>query len=209
VTQEQIVELLGGAGRWYVAAAAWQALKARVVAQIEGYHRRYPLRSGISREELRSRLKLAADAFDGVMAHLAANSVVAERNARVALPEWAPRLDARQQREVEHFLQQCHATPYSPPASELDEDVLAFLADQGSIVRVAPDIVFEQPAFDAMLRWIQDTVRSQGSVTVAQFRDRFGSSRKYALALLEYLDNQKVTLRVGDARVLYHSDDVS
>ena len=54
----------------------------------------------------------------------------------------------------------------------------------------------------ALLVAVREIIRQEGSVTVAQVRDRFNTSRKYALALLEYLDNIRVTRRVGDARVL-------
>jgi selenocysteine-specific elongation factor len=54
-----------------------------------------------------------------------------------------------------------------------------------------------------MIEWVRQQIGATGNVTVAQFRDHFGSSRKYALALLEHLDERKITRRAGDARVLY------
>jgi selenocysteine-specific elongation factor len=54
-----------------------------------------------------------------------------------------------------------------------------------------------------MIEWVVSQIGEAGGVTVAQFRDRFGSSRKYALALLEHLDERKITRRIGDARILY------
>jgi selenocysteine-specific elongation factor len=70
-------------------------------------------------------------------------------------------------------------------------------------VRVSDEVAFLPEIYQTMATWVRDQITSAGSVTVAQFRDRFGSSRKYALALLEFLDERKITRRVGDARVLY------
>ena len=71
------------------------------------------------------------------------------------------------------------------------------------IMRVAPDVAFLPHTYAEMVAWAREQISTTGSVTVAQFRDRFGSSRKYALALLEHLDERKITRRAGDARVLY------
>jgi selenocysteine-specific elongation factor len=64
-------------------------------------------------------------------------------------------------------------------------------------------VAFLPPAYEEMVGWVRGWIEAAGSITVAQFRDHFGSSRKYALALLEHLDERKITKRAGDARVLY------
>jgi selenocysteine-specific elongation factor len=179
------------------------ALRSRALAALEGYQRRYPLRAGMPREELRSRLRLAADAFDALLAALAAHGVLKLHGARVSTVGFRPQLQPEQERAARRFVQACAAQPFSPPAPVIDDELQAFVLESGALVRVAPDILFHQEAFRTMVDWVRSTIDKQGSVTVAQFRDRFGSSRKYALALLEHLDDQKVTRRAGDARVLH------
>ncbi|MFZ1474339.1 MAG: SelB C-terminal domain-containing protein, partial [Anaerolineae bacterium] len=64
------------------------------------------------------------------------------------------------------------------------------------------DVAFSAATYQELLAAVKQIIQQEGSVTVAQVRDRFNTSRKYALALLEYLDSIRVTRRVGDARVL-------
>jgi len=70
------------------------------------------------------------------------------------------------------------------------------------MVRVSGDVAFTKSSFDSAVAMVQEIVAANGSVTVAQLRDRMGASRRPVLALLEYLDAQRVTRRVGDLRVL-------
>jgi len=121
----------------------------------------------------------------------------------ICLPDHTPMLAPDQQRVVRQLLDAFNTTPYSPPALDLEPELLGWLVEQNQIVRVAPDVAFLPPAYAIMVGWVREQIAAAGSVTVAQFRDRFGSSRRYALALLEHLDERKVTRRVGDARVLY------
>jgi selenocysteine-specific elongation factor len=76
------------------------------------------------------------------------------------------------------------------------------LEDRGLVVRAGEAVVFSTATFERMVQQIKDFVGEHGQVTVGDVRDLFGTSRKYALALLEHLDKTRVTRRVDDARVL-------
>ncbi len=100
--------------------------------------------------------------------------------------------------------------PVSPPVqSELiagtgaGEDVIAFLIERGDLTRLNESVLFLTPVYERMVRTVVDETGKRGTITVAEVRDLLNTSRKYALALLEHLDERKVTRRVGDARVLY------
>ena len=69
-------------------------------------------------------------------------------------------------------------------------------------VAVGGDVLFDKQAFDQLKAGVVTHIQAHGQVTVADLRDGFHTSRKYALALLEYLDRLRITRRVGDARVL-------
>jgi selenocysteine-specific elongation factor len=155
------------------------------------------------REELRSRLKLSVDALDAVLVTAMAQGRASTRDMSVGLPEHTPALAPDQERVVRRLLDSYRAAPYSPPAPDVDPELLGWLLEQGQIIRVAQDVAFLPHTYAEMVAWAREQISSTGSVTVAQFRDRFGSSRKYALALLEHLDERKITRRAGDARVLY------
>jgi selenocysteine-specific elongation factor len=158
---------------------------------------------GMPREELRSRLKLSGDGLDAVLAAAMAEGLADTHVGGVRLAAHAPSLVPDQERSVRRLLDAFAAAPYSPPAPDVDPELLGWLVEQGKIVRVADDIAFLPETYAEMIAWVRSQIASAGSVTVAQFRDRFGSSRKYALALLEHLDERKITRRAGDARVLY------
>ena len=100
-------------------------------------------------------------------------------------------------------------TPLAPPAlaeamqkTGATGEVVRALAQRGDIVRVSDDVAFSRRGFETALALAKEIIASEGSVTVAQLRDRMSASRRPVLALLEYLDAQHVTRRVGDARVL-------
>ena len=73
---------------------------------------------------------------------------------------------------------------------------------RGDLVKVSDDVAFGRDAYAAAIDLVREIVATEGSVTVAQLRDRMGGSRRPVLALLEHLDAQRVTRRVGDARTL-------
>lgn len=186
-----------------ISAAGWRALRERLIVLIRDYHTRYPLRAGMPREEVRSRLKLASDALDSVVGYCVAQNDLVQEGAFVRLPQHTPTPTADQQRRIRQMLAAFRAAPYAPPTPDLDAEALAWLAEQGTLTRVAPDVWFLSQTYDEMVAWVKQQVQDGGSLTVAQFRDRFGSSRKYALALLEYLDERRITRRNGDTRVRY------
>ena len=183
-----------------VSTHGWRTLREKLAVALGGYHRRYPLRQGMPREDLRSRLKLGGPALDAV---LAAASDLAASNERLA---WSvahqPALTDDQERAARRLLDGMKRAPYSPPAPDLDPELLAFLLDRAQIVRVSDEVCFAPAAYAEMTAWVRAEITRAGNVTVAQFRDRFSTSRKYALALLEHLDERKVTRREGEARVL-------
>ena len=81
-------------------------------------------------------------------------------------------------------------------------EVVRALARAGELVRLSEDVAFTPSAYAAALDLVREIVASEGSVTVASLRDRLGASRRPMLALLEYLDAQRITRRLGDVRVL-------
>ena len=79
---------------------------------------------------------------------------------------------------------------------------MAGLVDEGKVVKVNQDVVFSAGAYEEMRDRIVEEAKTEGKINVGRVRDMFDTSRKYALALMEYLDQQKITRRVGDDRVL-------
>ena len=81
--------------------------------------------------------------------------------------------------------------------------VLGMLVGEGKIVKISDSVVFAASVYDEMVAGIKARIKEAGKINLGEVRDMFGTSRKYAQALLEHLDGERVTRRVGDDRVLY------
>ena len=196
------------AGGWLFAPEAWNAVARRAAEALGEYHQRNALRTGMPREELKSRLGLAPAAFTPVLAELVADGAVVERDGEVALPGHEVRLDAGDG-PAARLVEMLGAEPFAPPslpeamrAAGVSAEVVRALAQKGEIVRLSDDIAFTRDSFERAVALVRELIAAEGSVTVASLRDRMGASRRPVLALLEHLDAQRVTRRVGDARVL-------
>jgi len=194
-----------------VTPAGWAALRGRLHDTLAGYHHANPLRLGMPREELKSRVQPKTGwpprLFNAVVAHALAENVAAEMGNFLALPDFRPQFSPTQQAASDTLLSQFRADPFSPPSLKqcleiVPEDVFNALVEQGALVRVAPDVVFDGATYDILVEGVRQHIQTHGQITVADLRDHFKTSRKYALALLEHLDQIRVTRREGDARVL-------
>jgi selenocysteine-specific elongation factor len=184
-------------------AAGFEALGREAAAALADYHREFPLRSGMPREELRSRLALPPRALDHALDALTDRGNITKRGVDIALPSHAPALTAEQQLAADTYVASLRATPFSPPTEGAPTaDVLDYLETRGEVVHVGSGIVFAAAAYEQMVARIRERLQSDGPLTLAEVRDMFGTSRRYAQALLEHLDARHVTRRVGDSRVL-------
>jgi selenocysteine-specific elongation factor len=188
--------------------ARWERTLDEMRRTLEGYHKTHPLRLGMPREALRSRLGMDGKAFSE-LAVLAAQSgaLLTEEGGLIRLPEHAIRFRPDQQATIDGLRAAIRAAPMSPPSvkeatAQVGADVLQALVELGELVQVSPDVLFDAQTYDQMARTVQAHIAETGSITVAQARDLFGTSRKYVLALLEHLDEIGLTRRVGDERVL-------
>jgi selenocysteine-specific elongation factor len=177
---------------------------ARLRETLEAYHASSPLRPGMPKEELRGRLGFSSRVFDQLLAYWTGSGIARGVGAVVAFAGHEPRLTAQQEAQTQTFLDGLRSNPYSPPDSSLDEELFAYLEAKGEIVRVADSIAFAADAYKEMVERVTAHIREHGSITLAQVRDMFGTSRKYAQALLEHMDAERITRREGDERVLRH-----
>jgi len=190
-----------------IAAPQWLALKAQVENTLTAYHHQYPLRGGMPREELKSKLKLASRVFNLIMKKLAAENVLTEGGAWVARVGHTIKFNATQEANIKRLMDEFAKASYSPPSVKeaqaiVGEEVFAALIDLGALTQVSAEVVFRKSDYDAMVEKTKSHLQKNGQITVAEFRDLFNTSRKYALGFLEYLDAIGVTMRDGDYRKL-------
>jgi len=197
--------------RYLVSSAGWQHLKQRLQSVLVDHHDQHPLRLGMPREELKSRLQprraWPGRLFNELVGRAVAEGVVVEAEEFIRTADHVVRFSPQQQKQVDALLGRFRAHPYTPPSvaeatASTSPDVLHALIEAKTLTRVNEGVLFLAETYHEMAERIVAHLRSKGSITVAQVRDMFGTSRKYALPLMEHLDERRVTRRVGDKRVL-------
>ncbi len=221
---EQLRELLddvvkGGAvvavdREWYLHREANDRLRSQTLGLLEAFHAEYPLRAGISREELRSRAGNAQErVFAQLLSSLEAEGVVKSDRDQVRLTAHSIRLNPEQQRVVsglEADFRQAAAAPPGPEealgrlgvkGNEKHELFQLLVADR-RLLRVKEGLYFHAEALAAIQEQLVAYLKEKQEIGPAGIKDLLGVSRKYAIPLLEYFDAQRVTVRQGEHRVL-------
>ncbi len=176
------------------------------------YHRQFPVRRGMPREEVKSRLgryvaRLTPRLFNEIVTQAAREEWLVEEGGTIRLAAHQAAFTPRQQQAVDYLLHTFREAPYlTPSVSQCEEqvgtEVLSALIEQGRLVKLNEDVILLTETYEKMRDRVVAYLQEQERITVAQVRDMFGTSRKYALALVGYLDEQRITRRVGDERVL-------
>ncbi|OGT27259.1 MAG: selenocysteine-specific translation elongation factor [Gammaproteobacteria bacterium RBG_16_66_13] len=184
----------------------WMGLRARLLEALAVFHAEHPLRSGMPREELRSRAGLDSGDYGAVVSHLVIEGSVRELGAKVTLSSHVPQPGEPEKKKLAGLLERFAASPSSPPTladcrETLGGELLAHALEQGLLVQISDEVVFRPSDYRDMVQAVVKRLE-QGPATVAQIRDLLGSSRRYVLAVLEQLDREGVTLREGDERHL-------
>ena len=167
------------------------------------YHAHNPLRLGMPREELRSRLKLTAALFNALLLHCG----LIEEGALVRTAGHAIRFTAAQQTRLEALLADfARAGVNSPSVKEaqaaVGEDVYYALVDLGELVPLNEGVVYARAEYGRVVAQISEFMRQNGPTSAAEVRDLLDTSRKYVIALLEHLDQRQITRRTGEVREL-------
>jgi selenocysteine-specific elongation factor len=215
----QLLETLLSEGRvkrigslWF-AQHIWDLLVEEAVYLVREYHEHYPLRSGLSKEEWRSHLKLSLKIANEVFAELQAEGILEAlvetgvSSGLIRLPNFEPRFTVFQQQQVEQIVKAFTTNSYTPPTRAEAEamasvEVVAALIEQGQLIKLGNGILFLRETYRQALLLVTDYLREHPTITVAEARDLLGASRKYILPLLEHMDTLRITKRVGDVRTL-------
>ncbi len=191
-------------GGWWLAAQTYALIVRQLQNELAAFHAAEPLRRGMPREQLRSRLGLERAPFERILER-AADGVESDADL-VWRRGYAVSLTARQQQTVDDLRRVFERAPYLPPsvkeaAAQVGDDLFRYLVDRGDLVLVAPDVVLSAGVYGEFMQAVADMLDSAGEVSARELRDRFDTSRKYAIAFLEHLDGLGITRRNGDVRV--------
>jgi selenocysteine-specific elongation factor len=210
-----LVDASNGAARvdarsFVVTPDGWRRLTEQTQSILSGFHASYPLRRGLPKEELRTRLGADPRLFVRELERLKSDGVATEDGPFVRLLTHRVAFSPAQAAQLSTLLDVLREAGVSPPdRSDLEAElgisselVDAAIAD-GRLVEVAADLIYDRATLDGIVARMRADIQSNGPRTVAQIRDLLDASRKYTLALVTYTDEHKITRRTGDLRVLY------
>lgn len=185
----------------------WNSLTEKILQNIGAYHKQFPLRRGIPREELKSKLKLAPKIFNSVISLNTERAAFNEHGNWLALPAHEIKFNGADQVKVQALMRKFESNPYATPSvkecqSEVGEEILNALIELGELKTVSTDVIFRKKDYDGMVEKIRVELQSKGTITLGEVRDMLNTTRKYIQALLEHLDAIGITMRDGDARKL-------
>jgi selenocysteine-specific elongation factor len=197
-----------------IAKGPYQVLRGMALAQLEEFHQRFPMKFGLSKEELRTKLPPEVDVK---LFQILINELI--QSKEIVLEKDKLRLSGRPissvdekglVKRVETAVLKGGLQPPSPKElseewSESEEEVRAIferLVHEGILVRIKGDIYFHRVSFENLREELVTYLKSHPEITTPQFKEMTKASRKYAIPLIEYFDQIKLTLRLGEKRVL-------
>ncbi len=211
---EEALKKLGHAGEvlhfedLFLHKKAFSALQDGIVGILRAFHKKNPLKAGMSKEELRNQLKIDARIFNFILAGL--KDIVVEKDL-VRLGEFKIALSSSEEGYSTKILVLLEKGGFQPPTKEelsaalnVDQkrltDMLGLLSKENKVVRINESLYLAAGSYENMISRVRTFFEKKPDMTVAEFRDILNTSRKYALPFLEYLDSHKITIRTGDVR---------
>jgi selenocysteine-specific elongation factor len=199
---------------WFIHPDSFGRLRGLVADELTAFHRANPLKPGMSREELRGRVGGADErVFAFLLSSLAAEGVVKTERDKVWLASHEVRLSPEQQRvmdTLEGEFSRAEAAPPSPEEAlgragvrgDEEHELFQVLVQSGKLVRVKESLFFHAQALESIQTKLVALLRERKDIGPSDIKDLLGISRKYAIPLLEFFDQRRVTARVGERRIL-------
>ncbi len=200
----------------YLSTKIYQRLKEEILTRLKKFHEKFPLRMGLSKEDLRQRLPsgLEARVFEKMLEELEKKGKIFREKELVRLAthqivlaedlgrlkrqiEEAFRREGFQPADKDEILSRFRENP------SLTMEIFGLLLKEGRLVRIKENLVYHAEVLEEIKKRVLEFFKTHSEMAVGDFRKLTeGASRKYLIPLLEYLDQQKITIRLGDKRVL-------
>ena len=193
----------------------YQELQQKMIQDIRAYHEKFPLKEGLSREELRMKLGvfIGQKLFNAVMRDLEKNGKIIADRENIRLPDHRINLQADQEALRQAIAEWYRNAALTPPSlREVTEkfteqksqvgSILNVMLKDGTLTKINEDLCFDPSALTRLREDYKNLLRKEGKATPASFKELTGLSRKYIIPLMEYFDVIKLTVRSGDHRLL-------
>ena len=207
--QKQIIQV----GEFLLSSEAGQRTREKILAALEAFHKANPLVGGISKEELREKIGLHQAVMESLLAQLGRDKKVEVSGEQVRLAGRGVELkdeEAKAKQQIERaFADAGLKVPLMkevldklPVDKARAQKLVTLLLRDRVLVKLADDLVFHHTALQGLRQLIAAQKAKTPKIDVPAFKDLIGVTRKYAIPLLEYLDQQRITRRVGDERII-------
>lgn len=198
--------------------SALEDIKEKVTDFLSDYHEKNPVSPGIPKEEFKGKigalLKVKDDKkIQSLMEYLAGQGTIALNEGIVSLPDFTVEYTHEQKEVMNKIYSLYEAYGFEVPYTDQVADnfknkkeamqLIDAMVSEGILTRINYQYCMLTDVLNQGLDMIKNQIRETGEITLAQFRDMIGSSRKYAILILDYADEQKITRMEGDRRVFY------
>ena len=199
---------------WFIHPDSAARLRALAVQALETFHRANPLKPGMSREELRGRAGAVDErVFAFLLTALDAEGAVKTDRDKVRLASHEVRLSPDQQRVLDRLEEDFLRADAAPPSAEEalgraglggdeEHELFQVLVQAGKLVRVKDSLYFHARALETIQTRVVALLQDRKEIGPGDIKDLLGISRKYAIPLLEFFDQRRITTRVGERRIL-------
>ncbi len=215
--QKQKIHVFGGRDKIILDDRYFLYLNERITETLASFHQRNPSETGMKK----SRLKIETESLvkeeilNELIRNLIAAGQIVDEKETLRLPNHRIRLPDRDQDMLNEIERRLRQNLFSPPSIEIiandmkrpAQDVLRIakiMSTMGTAVKTGENLYFHADAIGEARQFIIDFIYKNGHIKITDFKDRFHTSRKFALSLLEYFDSIQVTCRNGDSRVMAH-----
>ncbi len=213
--KEKKLVLIDEESQKVIATQKYEELKSMLLEQIRNYHKKFPLKKGMLKEELKSKLPPLVDSrlFNRLLTDLINSSSIKIEKDKLWLHQHKPTLKDAQKELKDRIAKIYLEGNLTPPSfKELIEQlssneketksIIDLLAADGTVVKVKENLWFHRETLETLEKTLIEFIKKNGEITTSQFKDLTQASRKYTIPLMEYYDQLKITIRVGDKRVL-------
>lgn len=200
-------------------ASVAETLNRQIIDLLTAFHRNNPLKTGLAKEELRSRLRPAVDPkiLSALVANLTKKGVIEQGGAEVKLTGHTVTLQVNEQEMEQKIGELYRLAELTPPNlkevlatfAEFPEkqirQVIDLLLAKGTLIKVNESLCFHAPTIQQLQESVIAFIRKEGEIDAPRFKELTGLTRKFSIPLLEYFDKIKLTIRIDDKRVLRKS----
>lgn len=208
------VQIIDQANFFSMTTSHFNTAQNDILSFLSDYHAENPLRTGAPREEVRGKSGgINEKIFAAALKHLSESNEIVENGAILRLASHSVEIDetlGEVKTKLETIFKNAH---FQPPSVDdafslnggkgnSNQNALQILIDEGALLRLKDNIIYHENALSEAEKFLREHLSQNNEITAAEFRDLLGITRKHAIPLLEYFDTARITLRVGDKRVI-------